>query len=265
MTDAVARSDAKRSTRVTDAGIAATLLAGALVGWWWSVRMAGDMGAMGDMGSMPMSPSMPMAPSMSMAAFVLGWVAMMAAMMFPAVFPAVRLYARAAARGTVAPLPFFVGGYLAVWGAVALPAYFAWRELAGPLDADAAWAARLAGAVLLGAAVYQLSPLKRACLQHCRSPMSLFIRASGNATRPAVALRLGATHGGFCLGCCWALMAVLVAVGTMHLAWMAGLALVIFVEKVMPGGERFAVTAAVGLGAVGAVLLLDPSTITTFT
>lgn len=256
MTDAEARADVTNRARVSDAGIAAMLLAGALLGWWWSVRMAGDMG---DMASMPMS------ASMSIAAFVLGWVAMMAAMMFPAVFPAVRLYARAAARSTVAPLPFFVGGYLVVWGLVGVPAYFAWRELAGPIDAGAAWAARLAGAVLLGAGLYQLTPLKRACLQHCRSPLSLFIRASGNASRPAVAVRLGATHGAFCLGCCWALMAVLVAVGTMHLAWMAGLTLVIFVEKVVPGGDAFAVAAAVALAAAGAALLLDPFTITTLT
>ena len=261
MTDVTARAGVRSPTRVTDAAVAATLLAGALVGWWWSVRMAGDMGAMG-----PREPMvMPMSASMSMAAFVLGWVAMMAAMMFPAVFPAVRLYARAAARGTVAPLPFFVGGYLLVWSSVGIPAYFAWRGLADPLDAGVHWAARLAGAVLLGAAVYQLSPLKRACLQHCRSPLSLFTRASGNATRPSVALRLGATHGAFCLGCCWALMAVLVAVGTMQLAWMAGLALVIFVEKVVPRGETFAVAAALALAAVGTVLLLDPQTLTTFT
>ncbi|HVL04224.1 MAG TPA: hypothetical protein VM386_07300, partial [Acidimicrobiales bacterium] len=94
MTDVTDRADVKSSTRVTDATVAATLLAGALVGWWWSLRMAGDMGAMAAMGPM----AMPMSASMSMAAFVLGWVAMMAAMMFPAVFPAVRLYARAAAR-----------------------------------------------------------------------------------------------------------------------------------------------------------------------
>ena len=256
MTDAESRADVRSPAHVSDAGIAGMLLAGALLGWWWSVRMAGDMG---DMASMPMS------ASMSIAAFLLGWVAMMAAMMFPAVFPAVRLYARAAARGTVAPLPFFVGGYLVVWGLVGVPAYFAWRELAGPLDAGAPWVARLAGAVLLGAAVYQLTPLKRACLQHCRSPLSLFIRASGNAARPAAALRLGAIHGAFCLGCCWALMAVLVAVGTMHVGWMAGLALVIFLEKVLPHGETFAVAAAVAFAAVGAVLLIDPFTITALT
>ncbi len=254
MADIAAGTGAESRTRATDVGIAAALLAGALGGWWWSVRMAG-----GGMGTMTME------PSMSMAAYVVGWVAMMTAMMFPAISPVVRLYSRAAARGTVAPLPFFVAGYLVVWGSIGFPAYFAWRELAGPLDTGAVWVGRLAGAVLLFAALYQLTPLKRACLRHCRSPMSLFIRASGNAMRPVVAMRLGATHARFCLGCCWALMAVLVAVGTMHIAWMAGLALVIFAEKVLPRGETFAVLAAATLAVLGAVLLIDPSTITTLT
>lgn len=254
MADIAAERGTARGTRTTDVGIAFALLAGALGGWWWSVRMAG-----GDMGTMMMG------PSMSMAAYVVGWMAMMTAMMFPAISPVVRLYSRAAAHGTVAPLPFFVAGYLAVWGSIGFPAYFAWRELAGPLETGAVWVGRLAGAVLLLAAVYQLTPLKRACLRNCRSPMSLFIRASGNAARPVVAMRLGATHARFCLGCCWALMAVLVALGTMQIAWMAGLALVIFAEKVMPRGETFTVLAAVALAVLGAVLLIDPSTITTLT
>lgn len=243
------------------------LLVGALVGWWWSVRMADDMsgGSGGGMDAMRDMGAMTMGSSMSMAAYLGGWVAMMAAMMFPAISPVVRLYSRAAARGTVAPLPFFVAGYIAVWGATGLPAYVAWRELADPLDSGATWVGRLAGAVLVGAAAYQLSPLKRACLRHCRSPMSLFMRASGNAASPAVAMRLGATHGALCVGCCWAFMAVLVAVGTMNLAWMAALASVIFIEKVVPRGDTYAAVTAAAFALVGAVLLIDPSTITALT
>lgn len=252
---------APRRTAVTDAGIAAVLLAFALVGWWWSLRMADDM-AMGDAGAMG---TMSMSGSVSMAAYLVGWVAMMTAMMFPAIAPVVRLYSRAAARGTVAPLPFFVSGYLAVWSAVGLPAYFAWRTLAGPLDAAAPWVGRLAGATLLAAALYQVTPLKRACLRHCRSPLSMFVRFSGDTRRPVVALRLGLSHGLVCLGCCAALMAVLVAVGTMHIAWMAALAVVIFVEKVLPRGDTFAAVAAVAFAAIGIVLLIDPSTITAIT
>lgn len=251
-----------RRTVITDAGIAGLLVTLALVGWWWSVRMADDMAGMEHTGAMG---TMSMSASLSMAAYIVGWVAMMAAMMFPAIAPVVRLYSRAAARGTVAPLPFFVTGYLAVWSAIGIPAYFAWRELAGPLDAAAPWVGRLAGATLVTAAVYQLTPLKRACLRHCRSPLSMFVRFSGNARRPLVAMRLGLTHGAVCLGCCWALMAVLVAVGTMHIGWMAALTVVIFVEKVMPRGETFAAIAAVAFAVIGAVLLIDPSRITTIT
>ena len=240
-----------------DVGLTGTLLAGAALGWWWSVRMAGDMS--GDMGEMSM------ADTMSFTAYLVGWVAMMAAMMFPAIAPVVRLYARAAARGTVAPVPVFVAGYLLVWSAVGAPAYFLWRVLDEPLAAGEASAGRFAGVVLVVAAAYQLTPLKETCLRHCRSPMSVFTHASGDPARPAVALRIGATHGAYCLGCCWALMAILVAVGTMHLAWMAILTAVIFVEKVAPRGEAFATVVAAASAAVGLLLLVDPSTISTLT
>lgn len=223
--------------------------------------MVDHMGADGPGGVGTMS----MAGSMSLVSYVVGWVAMMAAMMFPAVAPVVRLYARAAARGTVAPLPFFLSGYLAVWAVAGLPAYLAWRGLADPLHAGTPWVGRLAGTVLLAAALYQLTPLKRACLRHCRSPMSMFMRVAGNAARPFVAFRTGAGHGTVCLGCCWALMAVLVAVGTMHLAWMAILTVVIFVEKVLPRGESYAALVAAALAVVGVVLVLDPSTMQTLT
>lgn len=255
MTDTMAK-DAVAPGGGSDSGIAAVLFACAIVAWWWSARMAADMDAMSAMG---------MAMPMSVAAYLGGWAAMMAAMMFPAIFPVVRVYARASGRGVVAPLPFFVGGYLVVWSAAGLPAYFAWRALSGPLAAGEAWVGRLAGAVLLGAAAYQLTPLKRSCLHHCRSPMSLFLQAPSNLTRPTVAIRLGATHGAYCLGCCWALMAVLVSVGTMHIAWMAMLALVIALEKLAPGGTLFATFAALLLAAVGLLLLIEPSAISTLT
>lgn len=250
-----------------DVGVTAVLLAAAAAGWWWSARMAGDMDgdAMGDaMGGMSMD-SVSMADTMSFTAYLVGWAAMMVAMMFPAIAPVVRLYARAATRGTVAPVPVFLAGYLLIWSAVGVPAYWAWRELDGPLAAGDTWVGRLAGFVLLVAAAYQLSPWKDVCLRHCRSPMSVFMHARGDPSRPTVALRIGAAHGGYCLGCCWALMAVLVAVGTMHLGWMLLLSAVIFAEKVLPRGELIARTVA-GLAALAALYLLaDPASITTFT
>lgn len=253
------------TSRATDLSIVAALFVSAAAGWWWSARMAQDMtsmspvGAMGDMASMS-------APAMSMVAFVVGWVAMMAAMMFPAIAPMVRLYARASARGSVAPVPFFVAGYLLVWGAMSVPSYFAWRTLAGPLADGAPWVGRLAGTVFVAAAIYQLSPLKSACLKHCRSPISFFIQHARSTTDTSWrAASLGAHHGTFCLGCCWAIMAILVAVGTMNLTWMALLSLVIFFEKAAPRGEQIAKLTAAGFAVAGVVLLAAPHTITAIT
>lgn len=243
----------------------AALLVLAAIGWWWSLRMADDMTSSMPADGMRGMGDMDGTEVLSVGAFLVAWLAMMAAMMFPAISPVVKLYGRAAAAGRVAPLPFFVAGYLAVWSAIGLPAYLAWRALMDPIETGATWAGRLAGVVLLAAAVWQLTPLKSVCLRHCRSPMSFFMRFGGRLTRPLGALRMGATHGGFCLGCCWALMAVLVAFGTMNLVWMAGLALLIFLEKNAPIGERVAQLAAVGFVAAGLTLLIRPETLTALT
>ncbi len=244
-------------------GVPAVLLAVASVGWWWSVRMASDMhGSAGGMAGMD---SMRGDDVLSLGAFLLAWLAMMSAMMFPAVWPVVRLYGRAAAAGRVAPLPAFVAGYIAVWTALGLPGYLGWRTLMDPIAQGRTWAGRLAGVVLLVAAVWQVTPLKSVCLRHCRTPMSFFLRFGRSVTRPLGALRMGARHGLYCLGCCWALMAVLVAVGTMNVAWMAGLALLILLEKNAPHGERIAVAAAAVFVTLGVVLVLHPSTLTALT
>ena len=233
------------------------------VGWWWSARMASDMTsssstAMDGMAQMSED-------ALSLGAFLVAWLAMMTAMMFPAIAPVVKLYGRAATAGRVAPLPFFVAGYVAVWTSIGLPAYFAWRALMDPIADARPWAGRLAGLVLVGAAVWQLTPLKSVCLRHCRSPISFFLRFGTNVARPSGSLRMGLAHGLFCLGCCWALMAVLVAMGTMNLAWMAALALLIIIEKNAPAGERVASLAAVAFAAGGALLLVRPETLTTIT
>lgn len=260
---AVASSDVRALSRRVDLAIPVALFVAAGVGWWWSARMADDMTSMGSGG---MGMSMSMSDSMSMSSYVVGWVAMMAAMMFPAIAPMVKLYARASARGNVAPVPFFVAGYLVVWSAIGVPAFFVWRALADPLAEGALWTGRLAGATFVAAALYQFTPLKSVCLRHCRSPISFFLHhGSGRTDTAPRALRLGAAHGGFCLGCCWAIMAVLVAVGTMHLGWMLALTVVIFAEKVAPWGEKLALVAAAGFAVFGVGLLLDPSAVTTIT
>jgi predicted metal-binding membrane protein len=238
------------SRRDRQTATVAALLVLAAFSWWWATHASGVMHhlPMQGMG----------ATSMSFIAFLVAWVAMMAAMMLPAIVPAVRLFARAASRGQATPTPVFVAGYLLVWSAMGVPAYFAWRALAGPLADTRTWAAYLAGAVLVIAGIYQVSPLKNACLRHCRSPLSFFLRQRCNLKRPLGALRAGIAHGSICLGCCWALMAVLVALGTMHLGWMLAIAALIFVEKTTPIGERAAGIASVALVALGLALWLHP-------
>jgi predicted metal-binding membrane protein len=240
------------------------LLALAAGGWWWSARMAGAMAGPGAMAGMSGSTSA-LGAGPACGAFLVSWLAMMAAMMLPAVTPVVALYGRAAAQGRVAPLPFFVLAYLALWTAPGVPAYLAWRALMAPLAEGRPWAGRLAGLVLLAAAAWQLTPLKSACLRHCRSPLSFFLRFGAGAGRPLGAFRMGIAHAVFCLGCCWALMAVLVAFGTMQLAWMLGLAALILLEKATPVGPKIARAAAVAFVGLGLPLILHPALITAFT
>ena len=228
------------------------LIALAAVGWVWSIHESGSMTMSG---SMPGSMSM---VSTAFAPFILAWVAMMAAMMFPAVQPAVRLFGLASGRGQAVATPFFVSGYIAVWTLAGIPAYVAWKSLMGPLSDGRAWTGYLAGGVLTACALYQVSPLKQACLKHCRSPMSFFLRQRYNLKRPDGAVRAGALHGCVCLGCCWAEMAVLVAMGTMSLAWMVGLAVLIFAEKASPFGGRASVVSAMAMAGLAAVLFANP-------
>lgn len=247
-------------TRRREAWVPLALIAGAAAGWWWSVRMADGMALPGEMEAAGAAMA-----AMSLGTFLLGWFAMMAAMMFPAISPVVKLYARAARAGGVAPLPFFVAGYMIVWTAVGLPAYLAFRELELPLMEARPWAARLAGGTMLAAAVWQLTPLKALCLRHCRSPMSFFMRNGHGLGRPLGVVRLGVVHGSYCLGCCWAMFAVLVALGTMHLGWMVGLTVLIILEKNGPRGETVALLGGLAFALAGAALVLDPTVITHIT
>ena len=155
------------------------------------------------------------------------WIAMSAAMMLPSLVPAASL-----AAGVGRSAAAFVGGYAAVWTATGLLAY----EAADVLDAAGKWLA--AGAILL-AAVYPLTPLKAACLRRCRGPLGTLIRRD--------AFRAGLEHGVVCLGCCWALMLALLALGTGSLLWMAVVAAAIFVEKATTIGARASVPVALAL------------------
>jgi len=129
----------------------------------------------------------------------------------------------------------FVAGYLLVWSAAGALAYLAVRAGAALGGSSITWAHGgrwVAGGIILLAAGYELTPLKRACLSHCRSPLS-FVLNSWRSGRLG-ALRMGVQHGAWCLGCCWALMAALFALGVMSLAWMAVIGVLIATEKLLP-------------------------------
>jgi predicted metal-binding membrane protein len=238
----------------------AVLLSVAGLGWWWSavnaVGMRGDTMQMDTQPTMSSTMSTDTPSTMSFAAFLLAWVAMMAAMMLPAVLPAVRMYAHAVGKTT--PVVTFIAGYLAVWSAVGIPAYLAWSRLDQPVAHASPWAGRLAGAVAVAAGLHQLTPLKGKTLGHCRSPMS-FLPNGEHLDRPALAFVAGSRHGIFCLASCSMLMAVLIAFGTMQLAWMLGLAVLIWLEKVTPFGDRLTRVTAALLLLLGIALLAHPA------
>jgi predicted metal-binding membrane protein len=235
------------SRQHTDVTITLTLVLIAAIAWWTTARLAAEMTAM--------------STEMTIAPYLVGWVAMMAAMMLPAVTPVVRLYARAAALHRVAPTAVFTLGYLLVWCATGVPAWFLWRAMAIPLMDGQVWAYRASGAVLLAAGSYQLTPLKRACLRHCRSPMSVFLRARSDLATVSGAAVAGATHALYCFGCCVGLMVVLVAAGSMQLWWAVVIAVVIFLERNVPAGEQLAAAAAMTLSVLGLVVLVHPGVI----
>ena len=221
---------------------AITLLA--VASWWFLLAGAGlDHGMAG----------MAMAPP-PFGALVLMWALMMVAMMLPSAAPAVLLYARVRAiRGgdDVARTGVFLAGYLAAWLLFAILAALAQTLLAGP---SMALGGEIAPAVILIAAgLYQLSPLKSACLRQCRSPAQFISRH----WRPGVtgALRLGMLHGAYCVGCCWLLMALLFVGGVMNFAWIAALTLIVGIEKLVPRGEWLGRAAGLALTGWGIVRL----------
>ena len=235
----------------TDLWLPTVLLILAGLGWWWSVVSAAGM--RGD----TMSMSMGAQSTMSLAAFLIAWVAMMAAMMLPTVLPVVRRYARAVA-GNAAPAIIFVAGYLAVWSVVGIPAFLASTRL-NPVVHTCLWVGRFAGAVAVIAGLHQLTALKAMCLRHCRWPTSLSGGPGKHLDGPARAFLAGGRYGMFCLGSCWMLFVLLIAFGTMQLAWMLALTVVIWLEKVAPFGDQVRRLAAAMLIVLGVVLLVHPA------
>jgi predicted metal-binding membrane protein len=191
-------------------------------------------------------------------AFLLAWTLMSVAMMLPSTFPLVRVFLTIT-EGSAGLLAILCAGYLLVWVLFGAAALLADLVVHRALDGSAWLAARperLPGALLLGAGLFQFSPLKYSCLRQCRSPVGFVIQHWRGASRALRALRVGAMHGVYCVGCCWALMVLMFAVGGAHLGWMLALAAVMFVEKAVSWGRHATVSVGIVLGAWGLGLLL---------
>ena len=231
-------------------GVVALLFALAGVGWWWTAgQMAGmDNGPWSALGSLGW--------------FLAVWVVMMAAMMLPSVAPTVALYARMTrTRSTLLPL-IFAGGYIATWAGAGLVAFAAGGAASAVIGDQLAWnhAGRwIAGATLLLAAAYQVTPLKDVCLGRCRSPLGQLLGSWRDG--PAGAFRMGTKNGAWCVGCCWALMASLFALGIMSLTWMAVIAGLIAIEKTVPWRKAASYGVAALLLGLGVMVLTAPGSV----
>jgi predicted metal-binding membrane protein len=194
---------------------------------------------------------------------------MMVAMMVPSAAPMILLYGKVTRRarqqgGVFASTTVFASVYLAFWGGFsAIAALIQWALVRSGVISDMGLAfgdRRIAGVLLIATGVYQLTPLKHACLETCRSPLSFLMRL----WRPGLvgAARLGLTHGVYCLGCCAMLMVLLFVFGVMNLAWVALLAIVVLIEKVVPWGERISWLVAAAALDLGVAMVLGLSTTT---
>jgi predicted metal-binding membrane protein len=233
------------ATRHTAVWTGAILLLLAAAAWYVAVT------GLGPIGMMDMSPPI----------YLATWVTMIVAMMFPAVAPVIVTFGRVSAarrdpRGTVA---VFVCGYLAVWaaaGVLPLALFVSSRGMVAGMSGTPLGSIAL-GIVLLSAGLYQLTPWKAICLSTCRSPLGIVINHDFGSGMSG-ALRAGASHGAYCLGCCWALMSLLMVVGLMTIPWMAGLSVLFLAEKNWRYGAGLSriAGAAAALGGLAVLIAL---------
>jgi predicted metal-binding membrane protein len=269
MIDAVTRTEAllRRERLIIIAGLAI------IIALAWTYIISGGGTAMTAVSMthwrLPLSMAMHAAPATWTLTYALVmitmWWTMMIAMMLPSAAPTVLLYAQvtrhAARQGQVnatVPAAVFVAGYLAVWLAFSILATgLEWLlERAGVIDGMMmgsvdAW---LSGGLLIAAGLYQLSPLKGVCLDHCRAP-AVYLSQHWRAGRSGAFL-MGIGHGAYCLGCCWALMLLLFVGGVMNLLWIAGLTAVVLLEKLSPFGSRLAPWLGSGFLLGGTLVIL---------
>ena len=267
MTDAVITDERPRSAysvleRRTTLMIVGLLLVLAGLAWWNTVGQARTMSSMVQ-GLAQVGRSMPF--EMSLGLFPTMWVAMMVAMMFPTIAPIVLLHRSVIRRRGegAAPTVAFVGGYLLVWtliGVVPLSALIGFRSIAD----GSAWVARASGGVLVLAGLYQYSTWKATCLKACRSPLS-FLMTHDFGSGATGAFRTGVSHGLYCLGCCWALMAVLFVVGLMNLTWMAGIAVVFLAEKNWRNGVTMTYIVGAAVAILGLIIVIHPAWLSSVT
>jgi predicted metal-binding membrane protein len=229
------------------------LLAIAAAAWAYVLLVPMTADEMAGMG-MAMSPSVA-----DGAAYVGAWAVMMAAMMLPSALPMIRLYAATlrtitSSSGKAFRIASFTFVYLAIWVVTGVPIYLASVGLSA-LDARAL-AYGVAG-VLVIAGAFQLSPLKRVCLKQCRSPLGFLLGHWREGGRGG--LMMGATHALYCLGCCWALMIVLVVAGAMGLIWVLLIAAIVAAEKLLPRGEWIAQTTGIALVLLGLAVAMRPT------
>jgi predicted metal-binding membrane protein len=244
----------KRDRAVVLAGLAGvTGLA-----WAYLFITAAEMGGPMDAGALAAAMQIKPWTGLDFLLMFLMWAVMMVAMMLPSAAPMILLFAavcrKQAAQGrTFAPVGVFVAGYLAVWSVFSLGAtVLQWgleqAALLSPLMVGTS--PLLGGGLLVVAGLYQWSPLKQACLRHCRSPIHFIVHHRREG--PGGAFVMGLEHGAFCVGCCWLLMGLLLVGGVMNLLWVAAIAVFVLLEKVLPFGAR-------GGRVTGALLVLAGS------
>jgi predicted metal-binding membrane protein len=232
-----------RRLGVAETSVVLTAAAGA---WLATIAIARNMGVMpGTMG-------------LGVLAFVGAWTLMMAAMMLPSIAPLTSLYTRTMRGHRARRIGLLATGYLMVWAAVGLVAFAAAAGAEHLADGAPGWAQAAAVATCIACGLYQLSPAKERCLQHCRSPLGHLVRYT-SWRGPLVDPRVGVDHGVWCLACCWSLMVLLVTFGVMNLLAMVVLAAVIVVEKVVAPGRWFSVIVGAGAFTLAAAIWIDPA------
>jgi predicted metal-binding membrane protein len=219
------------------------------------------------MDGMAMGQQLDFTAGMTAPLFLVMWVAMMIAMMFPASAPMIVAYARSQSRQRERGRPavssaWFVAPYVAVWLAFGLAAFglaAAANSMAADIESDVV--PRAAGGLMVLAGIYQLTPIKRACLGRCRTPLSFMLTFWRDGR--AGALRMGLRHGLYCVGCCWVLFLLLIPLGIMNIAAMLAIAALVFAEKALPIGARVATVAAVVLVGYGLLAMTQPQLLPT--